>query len=59
MIVGNELKREITFKNFERIEGTLSFPAGFKPLRVVVDLHQKGGQKSAVQRVFEWPVNTG
>ena len=59
VIAGSELKREIKFKNFERIEGSLSFPVGFKPLRVVVDLHQKGVQKSTVQRVFEWPANAG
>ena len=59
VIAGSELKRDIKFKNFERIEGSLSFPVGFKPLRVVVDLHQKGVQKSTVQRVFEWPANAG
>ncbi len=59
VIAGSELKREIKFKNFERIEGSLNFPEGFKPLRVVVDLQQKGLQKSTVQRVFEWPANAG
>jgi len=59
VISGNQLKREIKFKNFERIEGNLNFPEGFKPLRVVVDLKQKGIQKSTVHRVFEWPANTG
>lgn len=59
VIAGSELKREIKFKNFERIEGSLNFPEGFKPLRVVVDLQQKGTRKSTVQRVFEWPANTG
>ena len=59
VIAGSDLNRDIKFKNFERIEGSLSFPAGFKPLRVLVDLRQKGGQKSAVQRVFEWPANAG
>ncbi len=56
---GSELKREIKFKNFERIEGSLSFPKGFKPLRVVVDLQQKGIRNSTVQKVFEWPTITG
>jgi len=59
VISGNQLKREIKFKNFERIEGNLNFPEGFKPLRVVVDLKQKGIQKTTVHRVFEWPANTG
>ena len=59
VIVGSGLNRDIKFKNFKRIEGSLSFPAGFRPLRVLVDLRQKGGQKSAVQRVFEWPANAG
>ena len=59
VIAGSKPKREIKFKNFERIEGSLNFPEGFKPLRVVVDLHQKGAQKSTIQRVFEWPTNAG
>lgn len=59
VIAGSELKRELKFKNFERIEGSLAFPEGFKPLRVVVDLQQKGLQKSTVHRVFEWPANAG
>jgi uncharacterized protein DUF6776 len=56
---GSELKREIKFKNFERIEGSLSFPKGFKPLRVVVDIQQKGIRNSNVHKVFEWPTITG
>jgi len=56
---GSEVKRVVKFKNFERIEGSLSFPEGFKPLRVVVNLQQKGVQKSTVQRVFEWRINAG
>jgi Family of unknown function (DUF6776) len=59
VIAGSELKRERKFKSFERIEGSLNFPEGFKPLRVVVDLQQKGIKKSTVQRVFEWPANAG
>lgn len=53
--VGKELKREIKFKNFERIEGSLNFPKGFQPLRVVVDIRQKGLQNSTIQKIFEWP----
>lgn len=59
VMAGSELKREIKFKNFERIEGSLNFPEGFKPLRVVVHLQQKGLQKPTVRRVFEWPTNAG
>jgi len=59
VISGSELKRELKFKNFERIEGSLNFPDGFKPLRVVVDIRQKGIKNSAIQKIFEWPVNTG
>ena len=59
VITGNVLNREIKFKNFERIEGNFAFPEGFKPLRVVVDLQQKGLRNSTVQRVFEWPANAG
>ncbi len=59
VIAGSEFRREIKFKNFERIEGSLAFPEGFRPIRVVVDLQQKGIQKAAVQRIFEWPANAG
>ncbi len=59
VIAGRELKREIKFKNFERIEGSLNFPKGFSPLRVVVVLRQKGLKNSTVQKVFEWPANAG
>jgi uncharacterized protein DUF6776 len=58
VIAGSELKREIKFKNFERIEGSLNFPKGFKPLRVVVDLQQKG-LRTTVQKIFEWPAIAG
>jgi Family of unknown function (DUF6776) len=58
IMVGNELIRERKFKNFERIEGSLNFPEGFKPLRAVVELKQKGF-KTTVQKVFEWPVIAG
>ncbi len=59
VIAGNELKREIKFKNFERIEGSLNFPKGFRPLQVVVVLRQKGLRNSTVQKVFEWPASAG
>lgn len=59
VIAGSELKREIKFKNFERIEGSLNFPKGFRPLRVVVELRQKGLQNSIVKKVFEWPASAG
>lgn len=59
VISGNEIKREIKFKNFERIEGSLNFPKGFKPLRVVVDIQLKGIKNSTVQKIFEWPANAG
>lgn len=55
---GSKLNRDIKFKNFERIEGNLNFPEGFTPLRVVVELMQKGTQKSTLKRIFEWPANT-
>ena len=56
---GKELKREIKFKNFERIEGSLNFPKGFKPLRVVVDIRQKDIKNSTIQKIFEWPASAG
>lgn len=59
VIAGNKLDREIKFKNFERIEGSLNFPVGFKPLRVVVDLQQKGFKNSTIQKIFEWPASAG
>ena len=58
VISGSEPKREVKFKNFERIEGNLSFPDGFKPLRVIVELKQKG-LNSVVHKEFDWPARTG
>ena len=41
------------------IEGSLSFPDGFKPLRVVVDIQQKGYKNSTIQKIFDWPASAG
>ena len=57
MIPGAELKRKIKVKNFERIEGNFSFPNGFEPLRVVVDLQQHDKEKLRLHRIFEWHVS--
>lgn len=59
VIAGNQLNREIKFKNFKRIEGSFSFPGGFKPLRVIVDIQQKGYKKSTIQKIFDWPAIAG
>ncbi len=59
VIAGNKLNREIKFKNFERIEGSLNFPEGFKPLRVVVDIRQKEKKNSTIHKIFEWPASAG
>ncbi len=59
VIAGNRLDREIKFKNFKRIEGSFSFPGGFKPLRVIVDIQQKGYKKSTIQKIFDWPAIAG
>ena len=56
MILGAELKRKIKVRNFERIEGNFSFPNGFEPLRVLVDLQQHDKEKLRLHRVFEWHV---
>ena len=59
VVAGKQLNREIKFKNFKRIEGSLSFPDGFKPLRVVVDIQQKGYKNSTIQKIFDWPASAG
>ncbi len=58
ILIGNDdlLKGGIKLKNFERIEGSLEFPPGFKPLRVIVTLQQKGVKKSRVKKVFDWTI---
>ena len=56
---GDLFSKEISFKNFERIEGSVTFPDGFVPMRVIVDLRQKGVSKTTVQRVFEWSATAG
>lgn len=56
---GAPIERNIRLKNFARIEGNMVFPEGFRPLRVVMCLQQKGSRKPAVSRVFEWPAQAG
>ena len=56
MIPGAELKRKIKVRNFERIEGNFSFPNGFEPLKVLVDLQQHDKEKLRLHRVFEWHI---
>jgi hypothetical protein len=56
MIPGAELKRKIKVRNFERIEGNFSFPNGFEPLRVLVDLQQHDKEKLRLHRIFEWHI---
>ena len=57
MILGAELKRKIKVRNFERIEGNFSFPNGFEPLRVLVDLQQHDKEKMRLHRIFEWHIS--
>ena len=57
MIPGAELKRKIKVRNFERIEGNFSFPNGFEPLRVLVDLQQHDKEKMRLHRIFEWHIS--
>lgn len=56
---GGPIRRNIRLKNFERVEGNMILPEGFRPLRVVVRLQQKGSRKPAVHKVFQWPANAG
>ena len=46
--------KEISFNNFERIEGSFSFPEGFRPVRVVVNLNLTNTNTPVVQRSFQW-----
>ncbi|MEM7027654.1 MAG: DUF6776 family protein [Pseudomonadota bacterium] len=48
------INQEIKFNNFERIEGSFSFPEGFRPVRVVVDLNLTNTNTPVVQRSFQW-----
>ena len=57
IIPGAELKRKIKVRNFERIEGNFSFPNGFEPLRVLVDLQQHDKEKMRLHRIFEWHIS--
>ena len=57
IILGAELKRKIKVRNFERIEGNFSFPNGFEPLRVLVDLQQHDKEKMRLHRIFEWHIS--
>ena len=57
--VGNAPGRAIKFKNFERVEGSVSLPDGFKPVRVTVQLTQKGVSNSVIRKEFDWPTSMG
>lgn len=50
-----ELDLSYKFKNFKRFEGSINLPEGFQPMRVIVQVREKGRQKFN-QRVFEWPI---
>ncbi len=56
--IGKPAEQHITIKNFKQIEGNILFPVGFKPLRVIVDLKQKGTQKQTINKIFEWSTIT-
>ena len=48
---------DYSFKYFQRVEGDVLLPPGFKPVRVIVRLQPKGG--TAVERSFTWADATG
>ena len=51
--------RDMTFKfkNFKRFESNLILPAGFKPRRVLVQVHPRGAGEAVISKVFEWPTD--
>ena len=56
---GGPIKRNIRLKNLERTEENMILSAGFRPLRIVAGLQQKGSRGPAVHKVFEWPASAG
>ena len=43
------------FRYFQRLSGSLTLPAGFRPLRVTVKLFPRGENSPLVERTFDWP----
>jgi hypothetical protein len=52
---GDEPEPAFRFKYFQQLEGYLSLPEAFKPIKLVVTLEAKGS-RSPVQRSFDWSV---
>jgi hypothetical protein len=48
---------DYSFKYFQRVEGDILLPPGFRPVRVIVRLQPQGG--TAVERSFTWADATG
>lgn len=51
----DSLNMAFKFKNFKRFESNLTLPPGFKPLRVLVQVHPNGSDRATISKVFEWP----
>lgn len=47
------------FRNFKRFEFNLAFPDGFSPQRVHVGLEPKDKKQSKINKVFDWPTESG
>lgn len=42
------------FKYFQKLEGVIAFPAGFKPTRIALRVVPKGRHNDAVEQSFKW-----
>jgi len=53
----DSLNMNFKFKNFKRFESNLTLPPGFKPRRVLVQVHPRGSHRATITKVFEWPAS--
>lgn len=46
---------EYRFRYFQNIEGDIVLPKDFKPLRVSVAIHPRGGAEDEIEKTIDWP----
>jgi hypothetical protein len=50
---------DFSFRYFQNLDAELVLPEGFVPARVNVKLKPKGAKAKAVEKVFDWEIQTG
>jgi hypothetical protein len=55
-VAGDDAGLKFSFRYFQRIEGKLVLPEGFKPEQVSVSVHPSSQKMEPVDKVFDWKV---